>query len=82
MIWLPDLVLINAKEFDYPNSVQESPSVTLNPAIDPATGLRTGRVDYVTKNRALVTCPMQFQYFPADVQVCSLTFRSCKQSVD
>lgn len=78
LIWLPDLVLINSKEYVSRNSAQESAAVFLNPDRLPNSTLRTGRVDLIVKIKALISCPMHFQFYPADVQICILLFRSCK----
>lgn len=82
LIWIPDLVLVNAKEFAWRDTGQEPDAITLNPDYLPNSTERTGRVDFVTKIRALVSCPMQFKSYPADVQVCILLFRSCKSKVE
>ncbi len=66
-LWVPDTYLVNEKEADFHNIMVPNRVLILN---------STGHVFYTSKVTATLSCPMNFQRYPLDVQKCPMKFES------
>ena len=66
--WLPDAEILNLKEFETLNVLSKLEGLWLN---------RNFEIMYAVATRITFICPMTFNSFPLDVQVCLFQVRRC-----
>lgn len=82
LIWLPDLLIMNANTNEARMDPMERKQVPLKyVVIKQKAGMRCG-MSYLVKGTAIMSCPMSFQYFPKDVQSCPVWIRSFRFAGD
>jgi len=71
-IWKPDLFFSNEKEGAFHNIIMPNVLVRIWP---------NGDVLYSVRISLVLFCPMNLQYFPLDLQMCTIKMASCKFSI-
>lgn len=66
--WLPDAEILNLKEFETLNVLSKLEGLWLN---------RNFEIMYAVATRITFICPMTFNSFPLDVQVCLFQVKRC-----
>ena len=68
-IWTPDTFISNSKKTEVVADIKPNVLVRIYP---------NGDVYYSTRLSTLLTCPMDFKYYPFDNQVCPMQIASCE----
>ena len=80
LIWLPDMMIMNADTNEARMDPMERKQVPLKYVVIKQQSGMTCGMSYIVKGFAIMSCPMSFQYFPKDVQSCPVMLRSFRFS--
>ncbi|KAI1285252.1 Glycine receptor subunit alpha-3 [Halotydeus destructor] len=78
IFWCPDTFLVEGKFTRMPSRITSMKVLILH--MDDSDG--TCLMEYYVKLSTVVSCPMNFRKYPADVQTCVMTFRSFSYGED